>query len=164
MQKSWFRNATLAVSGAAIAVAGHFAGVDDYMLLAATLATIALVVGVARDRLAIELAKVDQLSSKIAELQSAAPPPGPMPLPLPLPQVKVGAQPDTTRHEPSVPRADQSPALPPGARIASINRRPGIIFGDGTVIVHTLAGYRQFQSEADALFFLGASPTGKLNS
>ena len=145
MVRTRLRYAALALCGATFGVAGHFAGLEDYILSAVAFALLALLLGVARDRLAVEIEKVDRLSLHVLELTGKC-------SPAPIAGLQQ-ASPAQIRTPPP-----QIPALPPGARIATINSRPGIIFSDGTVIVHTLAGYRQFPSEADALFFFGAAP------
>ena len=76
MNATWVRNAGLAGSGAAFAVAGHFAGLEDFILSAAAFAILALMLGVARDRLTVELSKVERLTEQVQDLMAKQPPLG----------------------------------------------------------------------------------------
>ena len=153
MQPRWGRYVVLAASGGALVVGGHFAGAPDFVLLAAVLAVLGFFIGLLSDRLASDLEKVDRTSSRITEIAAE------------LSTLKRApiTEPGSTSAKVALPPHRET-ALPPGARVATILKRPGIIFSDGTVLVHTSSGYRQFESEADARVFLGSGPIGRLNS
>jgi hypothetical protein len=153
MKPRWLRYVILAASGGALALGGHFVGAQDFILLTVTLAIFGFFLGLLSDRLASELEKVDRLSVGLAEVVSE------------LAAMKLARriEPASAANQLPQPSTPES-SLPPGARVATILKRPGIIFSDGTVLIHTMSGYRQFETEADARFFLGSPPSGKLNS
>lgn len=137
------RRLALCVSGAALALSAHAFGVGDHVLIAGTTALVAVLTGVAADRLLSQDARVLRLEQRLAALEQE------------IAAMRTAA-PGTPRRAPNEsPRS--APALPPGASVATIAQRPGIVFSDGTVLVQTLAGYRQFASVADAQLYLGTS-------
>jgi len=137
------RRLALCVSGAAIALSAHAFGVGDHVLISGTTALIAALTGVAADRLLSQDARVLRLEQRLATLEQEI-------------SVTRTAAPGTPRPVPKT-SLPSVPALPPGASVATIAQRPGIVFSDGTVLVQTLAGYRQFASVADAQLYLGSS-------
>lgn len=140
----------LCAGGAAIVLSCRAFGIGDHILIAVAGALIALLTGVAADRLRAQSAAAERLAQRVAGLEQE------------IAALRRHDEPVRSGTAPNDTRADESSvpgrlALPAGATVTTIAHRPAVVFGDGTVIVHTLSGYRQFASMADARLYLGPS-------